>query len=106
MLNRAIIAMTAALVAALSLQALPATAYISDSNTFAKLQGARQNLVVKESDLKRDYDGLARQIDALKRVDDGRFSSRINDLMRDLNSKSYDLRDVQLDIRDLDVQMI
>lgn len=101
------ISITAMAVAMVVLQAAcPAQAVSNDPTVAVQLQQTRSSLIVKERDLLRDYDDLNRQINDLMRRNDRSFNSRIDELSRKANDKFGDIRQVRLDLRDVETKLL
>lgn len=84
----------------------PAMAAVSDPAIYNALKNRRITLVSKESDLLRSRDSILRQSDDLnRRNENNQFSSRLDQLKRDLDINTFDLQRVRLDIRDIDIAL-
>jgi hypothetical protein len=75
-----------------------------DGAVISKLQVERNILLIKERRMLEDYDDLNRQIrDLQKRDNDPRT---VDQLARDMEKKFDDLKQVQYDLRQLEVRMM
>lgn len=83
-----------------------AMAVISDPVAFSRLQQKKSDLLVRETNLLRSKDDLNKKIDDLRRMDDGSSASQLNNLSESLDRTCSDLRQVQLDIRDVSSRMM
>lgn len=84
-----------------------ANAVVLDSNIYAQYQSVRTRLLVKETDILKDYDSLQKQIDLLKKQNDDRsLTPAIDGLCRTLDQTFSDLQKVRQDIKSLDLKML
>lgn len=90
----------------LALTAPSANAVVADSNVYTQYQSVRVSLLNKEQRLQRDFDVLQKTIDDLKKANDKSLDRQIDDLSRVLDSTYSKLRNVRLDIKDLDSRML
>ena len=85
----------------------PAFAIITDPSAYAKLQNMRQSLIVRQNQLRKDQDDIARDLDDLKaRNTDRQFDQSIDQLSRKLDDKYFQLKQTQSDLRDVERMMI
>jgi peptidoglycan hydrolase CwlO-like protein len=84
-----------------------ANAVVLDPNIYAQYQSARTRLLVKETDLLKDFDSLQKQIDLLKKQNDDRsLTPTIDGLCRAQDQTFADLQKVRQDIKSLDLKML
>ncbi|GEM_PF-3306568 len=97
---------TIAILAALTVQALPAKAVVYDAGAVRLLQARYEGLKSKEYNLLLDYDEVQKQIDYLKRKNDRSLDRRIDDLYRMLDAKYADLQRLRMDLRDVELKLM
>ncbi len=83
-----------------------AMAVISDPVAMSTLQQRKRDLLVRETNLLRSRDDLQKQIDDLKRINDGSSQRQLNDLCQSLDKTFSDLQKTQFDIRDVSTRMM
>lgn len=96
--------MALATVAIQTIEAPSAQATAGDH--IGKLQVQRNSLLMKESNLSRDYNELNRDLTDLLKRNDSSLDGVIDDINRKINHKFNDLRQVRLDLRDVESRMI
>ncbi|MBX9571220.1 MAG: hypothetical protein K2X77_20150 [Candidatus Obscuribacterales bacterium] len=89
-----------------ALNAPSAKAVVADSNVYSQYQSVRVNLLNKEQRLQKDFDALQKTIDDLRKANDKNLDKTIDDLSRSLDNTYLKLRNVRLDIKDLDGRML
>jgi hypothetical protein len=99
-------AMALATVAIQTIEAPSAQATAGDHDYIGKLQVQRNSLLIKESNLSRDYNELNRDLTDLLKRNDRSLDGVIDDINRKINTKYNDLRQVRLDLRDVESRMI
>ena len=90
----------------IALTAPSAKAVVADSNIYSQYQNVRFKLLNKEQRLQREFDGMQKVIDDLRKANDKSLEPQINDLSRTLDGAYYNLRQVRMDIKDLDSKML
>ena len=85
----------------------PAFAIITDPGAYAKLHTMRQTLILRQNQLRRDQDDIARDLDDLKsRNTERQYDQTIDQLSRKLDDKYFQLKQTQSDLRDVERMMI
>lgn len=90
----------------IAMNAPSAKAVVADSNVYSQYQTVRVSLLNKEQRLQRDFDALQKTIDDLRKANDKNLDKTIDDLTRSLDNTYLRLRNVRLDIKDLDGRML
>jgi hypothetical protein len=93
-------------VIAAAVHAPSAQAIVFDPGVITKMQQQRDSLIVREKGLLQDYDTLSRQIDDMCRRNDGSLDRRIDDLNRERDSKFADIKQIRLDLHDVEMKMM
>jgi hypothetical protein len=84
----------------------PAAAFVADPATVAKLQDARNSLIIRESRLLRDQDDLQRQIWDLKRRNDPRLAPELNNLLSKSDAKYADIQKTRWELRQVEQSLL
>ena len=107
-IKKAILAMVAVVLpAAVALNSQPAQAAITtDPGVIDQLQNRKRALQTREYYLMRDTDDLLRRREELKQKNDSDSVWQLNEVCRKLDLKSWDLQQVRLDIRDVNVRLL
>lgn len=104
--------MILALVAVITLPAMvalnsqPAQAIVSDPGVLDQLFARKRALQTREYYLLRDTDDLMRRKEDLKRRYDSDSVWQLNDVCRRIDAKNWDLQQVRLDIRDVNMRLL
>lgn len=106
LMNRISMMIAILVIAVSAIQAPSASAIVLDRGVIGKLQEQRDNLIVRERDLLRQYDDLNKQIDDINRRNDGRLSPRLDDLSRTLNDTYSNLRQVRCDLKEVEIKLL
>jgi len=107
-IKKAILAMVAVVLpAAVALTSQPAQAsIITDPGVIDQLQNRKRALQTREYYLMRDTDDLLRRRDELKQKNDSDSVWQLNEVCRKLDAKSWDLQQIRLDIRDVNLRLL
>ena len=100
-----ILVLVVGLPAFVGFSAQPAAA-ASDPVVFDQLQTRRRALLTRESNLMRDQDDLFKRMEDLKRRQDADAANQLNEVCRRVDTKSWELRQVRQDIREVDTRLL
>lgn len=87
--------------------AAPSANAVVDSNIYSQYQAVRSRLLVKETNLLKDFDDLQKKIDLLHRQnEDHSLTPTIDSLSKSLDQTYDDIRKIRQDIKLLDLKML
>ncbi len=89
-----------------ALNSQPAQAIVADPGYIDQLQNRKRALQTREFYLMRDTDDLLRRKEDLKQRTDSDSVWQLNEVCRKIDLKSWDLQQVRLDIRDVNVRLL
>lgn len=85
---------------------IPAFGFVSDPTVVSRLTDKRKYLLNRESNLLREHDDLLRKIDEMKRRSDSDAQIQMNELCSRSDSKYAELRQVRIDLRDVEMRLL
>jgi hypothetical protein len=94
------------LLAMVALNCQPAQAIVSDPGYIDQLQNRKRALQTREFYLMRDTDDLLKRKEDLKQKTDSDSVWQLNEVCRKIDLKSWDLQQVRLDIRDVNLRLL
>lgn len=89
-----------------ALNSQPAQAIIADPGYIDQLQNRKRALQTREFYLMRDTDDLLRRKEDLRQKTDSDSVWQLNEVCRKIDLKSWDLQQVRLDIRDVNMRLL
>ena len=89
-----------------ALNSQPAHAFVNDPGVIDQLLSSKRALQTREYYLMRDTDDLLRRKEDLKRRNDSDSVWQFNDVCRKIDAKTWDLQQVRLDIRDVNIRLL
>lgn len=95
-----------ALPAMVALNSQPAQAIVNDPGVIDQLLTRKRALQSREYFLMRDTDDLMRRKEDLKRRNDSDAVWQLNEVCRKIDSKNWDLQQVRLDIREVNLRLL
>lgn len=95
-----------ALPAMVALNSQPAQAIVNDPGVIDQLLNRKRALQTREYFLMRDTDDLLRRKEDLKRRNDTDSVWQLNEVCRKIDTKNWDLQQVRLDIREVNLRLL
>lgn len=95
-----------ALPATVALNSQPAQAIVNDPGVIDQLLTRKRALQTREYFLMRDTDDLMRRKEDLKRRNDSDAVWQLNEVCRKIDTKNWDLQQIRLDIREVNLRLL